>query len=675
MMHHTVLGVDGSYPLLYLVWLLPLVGAMVLWAFGPQLRSLGGPIGAALVGTAFVAAVVSWNDAAQVNGPISGAHVSMFSWLPGFAFGLLFDRLSLVWTLIITGVGFLIHVYSIGYMAGDRAVARFFAFFNLFVFAMLTLVLSDNFVGLLVGWGLVGLASYFLIGFWSERPTAVAAARKAFVINVLGDVGILFAILVIVAKVGSIGYGDTFANAAHAFTSQELFIVCIALFVGCAAKSAQVPLHTWLPDAMEGPTPVSALIHAATMVTAGVYLIARCAPLWTASAEARELVGVIGALTAIAGAILGVAQWDIKRILAYSTMSQIGYMIMAVGVGAFSAGVLHFLTHAFFKAELFLSAGIIIHNLSNEQDVRRMGGLRKQMPFAFIAVLVGVLAICGIPGFSGYFSKDAVLYQTLVLGHPWLYAVGALTAGITAYYMFRLLFVTFFGQYRGNIDPSDLGIRHPELAGTPGGAAKLGHEADEHGHHGSGHAAHAPAWIMSAPVALLIPFSIGIGWLAIGGENSPWQTFFAPLFPIASPTASAAPIPELASGLIVLALVAAGIVLAYLRYGTKAALSGSVERLRTETVKMPPVLVNAYYFDAAIDALVVKPASALGRFCGEIVDPVVIDGGVREVVFSANWFGRLFRSFQTGLVRSYALYIVFGVACFAVYYAVIGTGK
>jgi NADH-quinone oxidoreductase subunit L len=409
------------------------------------------------------------------------------------------------------------------------------------------------------------------------------------------------------------------------------------------------------------------------MVTAGVYLVARCAPLWTASAEARELVGVIGALTAIAGAVLGIAQWDIKRILAYSTMSQIGYMIMGVGVGAFDAGVLHFFTHAFFKAELFLASGIIIHNLANEQDVRRMGGLRKQMPVAFVAILVGVLAICGIPGFSGYFSKDAVLYDTLSSGHPWLYAVGVITAGITAYYMFRLLFVTFFGQYRGNVDLSDLGIRHPELAGTAQ-SAQPAHAAEEHDEHGNGHAAHAPAWIMSAPVIALIPFSIGIGWLAIGGEQSPWRTFFAPVFPHAAAGAeTAAPIPELLSGLIVLAVVAVGIALAYLRYGTKAALSDSVARLRAETVHMPPVLANAYYFDAAIDALIVKPAVAIGRFCGTIVDPVVIDGGVREVAHSATWFGHLFRSFQTGLVRGYALYIVFGVACFVVYYAVIGT--
>jgi NADH-quinone oxidoreductase subunit L len=682
---HGALGIDGTYPLLYLIWLLPLAGALILWAFGPKLRTYGGPIGAALVGTAFVATLVSWHDATQMSGVLGGAHQALFSWLPdaapgspgpprpAFAFGLLFDRLALIWTLVITGVGFLIHVYSIGYLAGDRAFARFFAFLNFFVFAMLTLVLSDNFGGLLVGWGLVGLASYFLIGFWSERPRAVAAARKAFAINVLGDVGIVFAVMVLVTHVFSISYGDVFAGAAHgALTSRELFVVCIALFVGCAAKSAQVPLHTWLPDAMEGPTPVSALIHAATMVTAGVYLIARCAPLWTASAEARELVGVIGALTAIAGAVLGTAQWDIKRILAYSTMSQIGYMIMAVGVGAFGAGVLHFLTHAFFKAELFLGAGIIIHNLADEQDVRRMGGLRKQMPFAFLAMLVGVLSICGIPGFSGYFSKDAVLYGTLQLGHPWLYAIGVITAGITSYYMFRLLFVTFLGQYRGSVDPSDLGIRHPEFSGTAAAAGGSVHDGDEHAH---AHGAHAPAWIMSAPVAVLIPFSIGIGWLGLGGENSPWQQFFAPLFHVGATAENAAPIPETLSGIIVLVVVAIGIALAYARYGSSAATKDSVARLRNESVRMPAVLANAYYFDVAIDALIVKPASALGRFFGGIVDPVVIDGGVREVVHSAAWLGHVFRAFQTGLVRGYALYLVFGVACFVVYYAVIGTGR
>jgi NADH-quinone oxidoreductase subunit L len=648
-----------DYPLLFLIWLFPLLGAVLIWAFGPQLKSMAGPVGSALVGVSFIAAITEWNDATLG----SGAHQALFAWLPQFAFGLQWDRISLVWTLIITGVGFLIHVYSIGYVAGDKAFARFFAYMNFFVFAMLTLVLSDNFVGMLVGWGLVGLASYLLIGYDFERPAAVAAARKAFVINVVGDIAILYAIFVIVAKIGAIGYGEVFAHVST-FSSGELFAVCLGLFIGCAAKSAQVPLHTWLPDAMEGPTPVSALIHAATMVTAGVYLIARCAPLWNASSDARVLVGSIGALTALTGAIIGCSQWDIKRILAYSTMSQIGYMIMGVGVGAYDAGILHFFTHAFFKAQLFLGAGIIIHSLANEQDVRLMGGLRKQMPFAFAAMATGVLSICGIPGFSGFFSKDAVLTATLAHGHPVMWGAGVLTAGLTAYYMFRMLFVTFLGAYRGNVDPSELGLRHPELARTA--VAQPGDD-DAHAH------AHAPVWLMNWPVALLMIPTVLIGWLDFGGEQSPWGQFFAPVFGHFEATASTPP--DALTSLIVLVLVVAGIAVAYARYGNPRALLDAIPRLRAETVRMPGVLTQAFYFDAAIDALFVKPAIALGGFFGRVIDPRAIDAGVREAAISANWLGHLFRSFQTGLVRAYALVLAFGAACFALYYVVIGVGR
>ncbi len=656
-----------TYPLLFLIWLLPLLGALIIWSFGPQLKSWAGPIGSALVGVSFIATLAMWGDATAANGAVPGAHQTLVTWIPQMTFGLQLDRISLVWTCIITGVGFLIHVYSIGYMAGEHAFARFFAYLNFFIFAMLTLVLSDNFAGLLIGWGLVGLASYLLIGFYHERPSAVAASRKAFVINVVGDIGILYAVFVIVAKVGAIGYGDVFANVAK-FAPGDLFAVCLGLFIGCAAKSAQVPLHTWLPDAMEGPTPVSALIHAATMVTAGVYLIARCAPLWNASSDARVMVGSIGALTAITGAILGCGQWDIKRILAYSTMSQIGYMIMGVGVGAFDAGILHFLTHAFFKAQLFLGAGIIIHNLGNEQDVRKMGGLRKRMPFAFAAITIGVLSICGIPGFAGYFSKDAVLSGTLAHGHPIMWAVGVLTAGLTAYYMFRMWFVTFFGVYRGDVDPSELGLRHPELAGT------VAHDDDAHaGHAAHAEHAHASPWWMMAPVAVLMVPSVLIGWLDFGGENSPWGKFFEPMFGhFEAPAGSS---PEGLTGLIVLVVIAAGITVAYLRYGNPRALIEAISRLRTETVRMPGALTNAFYFDLAIDALFVKPSIAVGNLFGRVIDPHVIDAGVREAAISSQWLGHLFRSFQTGLVRAYALALAFGAACFALYYVVIGAGK
>ena len=639
--------------MLVALWLLPLLGAIVLWTFGPLLKKAAGPLGSAVVLLSFLATLTLWGN---------NAHVQLFSWIDGFDFGLQLDPLSLLWTLIITGVGCLIHVYSIGYMDGDRAFARFFAYLNLFVFAMLTLVLSDNFVGLLVGWGLVGLASYFLIGYWFFKPSAVAAARKAFVINVFGDVGIMFAIFAIFANVHSITFAATFAHAGS-IPTPWLFVICLALFVGAAAKSAQIPLHTWLPDAMEGPTPVSALIHAATMVTAGVYLVARCAPLWSQNGNAQVLVGTIGGLTALAGAILGCAQWDIKRILAYSTMSQIGYMIMGVGVGAYEGGVAHFFTHAFFKAQLFLGAGIIIHALHDEQDVRKMGGLVKKLPFAFFALLTGVIAICGIPFLgAGFFSKDLVIQGALERGYPWLYALGIVTAGITAYYMCRLLFITFLGSYRGDVDPSDLGMRHPELAGT------TVHEEEPHPAHHSPNAER----FMIVPVAILIPFTVLSGWLMFGGENSWWSKFFAGQFPHSQ--LAAPPISEGLTGLITFAVVLVGIGIAYLRYATAGAQANAVERLRNESIRMPGVLANAYYFDDALDFLFVKPAQWLGGVISRVLDPHVIDGAVRESVISAQWLGTLVRSFQTGLVRGYALILVFGVACFVVYYAIVAGG-
>jgi NADH-quinone oxidoreductase subunit L len=654
---HHVMGASGSYPLLIALWLLPLAGAIVCWALGPELKKLAGWLASGAVFVAFVLAAISWPAGTQNVGGALGAHQALLSWIPGFDFGLLLDPLSLLWTLVITGVGFLITFYSMGYMDGDRAFARFFAYMNFFVFSMLTLVLSDNFVGLLIGWGLVGLASYFLIGFWFEKPTAVAAARKAFVINVVGDVAIMFAIFIIVANVHSVGFGDVFSQAGG-LGSRTILEICIALFIGAAAKSAQIPLHTWLPDAMEGPTPVSALIHAATMVTAGVYLVARCAPLWSTNGDAQVLVGTIGGLTALAGAILGCAQWDIKRILAYSTMSQIGYMIMGVGVGAYQGGVAHFFTHAFFKAQLFLASGLIIHALANEQDVRRMGGLRKKLPFAFWAILTGVLSICGIPGFSGFFSKDQIIFGALQHGHPWLYATGVLTAGLTAYYMFRLLYVTFLGEYRGAVDPSDLGIRHPELSGVP---------ADEA--HGEAH--HAPAWLMNVPVAILMVPTVAIGAaLMIGGENSPWSKYFAPQFGLQ--TLAAPSISEGMTSVIVLLVVLAGIGVATWRYATKTAQANAVERLRGESIHMPRVLTNLFYFDAAIDLFFVRSSQLLGTLAARVVDPHIIDGAVREVVYAARSTGVFVQSLQTGLVRAYALILVFGAACFIVYYALVG---
>jgi NADH-quinone oxidoreductase subunit L len=661
------MGVTGSYPVLFVIWLLPLLGAIAIWAFGPQLKRFAGVLGSAAIAASFVAALVSWGIATQGSGTQIGAQQPLFTWLQGFDFGLLLDPLSLIWVLIITGVGFLIHLYSVGYMWSDNAIARFFAYLNFFVFAMLTLVLSDNFVGLLVGWGLVGLASYFLIGFWFFKPSAVAAARKAFVMNVVGDVGIMFAIFIIVTKAGSIRFADVFANP-HAL-DPWLFWTCVFLFIGAAAKSAQLPLHTWLPDAMEGPTPVSALIHAATMVTAGVYLVARCAPLWSASHDAQTLVGAVGALTALAGALLGIAQWDIKRILAYSTMSQIGYMIMGVGVGAFTAGVAHFFTHAFFKACLFLGSGIIIHALSDEQDIRLMGGMRKRTPVAFWAMGGAVLAISGVPGFSGYFSKDQVIYGALEHGYAWMWAIGLITAGITAYYMLRLFIVTFFGAYRGDMNPADVGIEPVPQTQNQSQAqqgAMIAHETHEP--HAQDHD-HAPGWIMGVPVAILGVFSVIAGYIMIG-PGSPWARFFDQSFP--RETLPPTTVSEgVTTGLAIVMLII-GAAVAYWRYGTRAALAEAPARLKRESQTLPAVLVRLYYWDDLIEWLFVKPSQALGEFFGRWMDPHFVDGVVREIVLTNRFLGSLVRSFQTGLLRAYALIIVFGAACFAVYYALEG---
>jgi NADH-quinone oxidoreductase subunit L len=621
--------------MLLVALLVPLIGAILWWALGPWLGRATGWLATIAVAISFVATLLTGTH----------AHQAIFTWMPGFSFGLMMDPLSYLWALIVSGVGCAITLYSIGYMHGDRAFPRFFAYMNFFIFAMLLLVLSDNWVGLLVGWGNVGLASYFLIGYWFERPTAVAAAQKAFVMNVVGDVGMMFAIFLIVMTVHSIDYHTTFAASAS-FSAPLLYAICFGLFVGAIAKSAQVPLHTWLPDAMEGPTPVSALIHAATMVTAGVYLVARSAPLWDKSPGAQMLVGTIGALTAIAAAILGAANWDIKRVLAYSTMSQIGYMIAGVGVGAYTGGIAHFFTHAFFKAQLFLASGLIIHGLNNEQDLRKMGGLAKRMPLAFWAILTGVLAISGVPGFSGFFSKDQIIQGALDHGHPWIYGVLLVTAGITAYYMFRLFFLAFLGDYRGDASPSN---------------------AQEHGE--------APAWIMGAPVALLIVPTVIAGWLMFSPTAAPslWDRFFSSQF--AAPVLTPAAVPEWVTSLIAFGLLLAGFGVAALRYATAAAQENAVARLRLESERMPKVLVKRYYMDSLINAVVVGSARFFGALFDRIVDPQLLDGIVRGFASTARSIGESVRSLQAGLLRAYALIIALGAGCFLVYYFLAGGAR
>src|SRR6202521_2603172 len=439
-----------------LVPLVPLAGFVVNALFGRLLpKRVAGWVGAGSIGLAFVFALLVFS---QVLGG-QKLDQTYFTWWQSSDFNVPFnlyvDALSTLMVLVITGVGFLIHVYSIGYMREDPGYSRFFAYMNLFVFSMLLLVLAGNLLWLIIGWAMVGLSSYLLIGFWFERRSAVLAARKAFVMNTIGDVGMVFAAFLIFLNLRVLDFQNLF-NRVHQLPKGGTVItaICLLLLVGAVAKSAQLPLHTWLPDAMEGPTPVSALIHAATMVTAGVYLVARMHLLYDWAPTAAATVAVVGGVTAFFAATIGTAQIDIKRILAYSTMSQIGYMFLAVGIGAYTAGMFHFMTHAFFKALLFLAAGNVIHAFHEDQDIRHMGNLRAGLPITFWTFLIGTLSISGFPLFAGFFSKDEIIRAALNAtgGEFWLGVLALLTAGLTAYYMFRLFFIAFGWEWLAHDD-------------------------------------------------------------------------------------------------------------------------------------------------------------------------------------------------------------------------------
>ncbi|MDH3426228.1 MAG: NADH-quinone oxidoreductase subunit L, partial [Acidimicrobiia bacterium] len=433
-----------------LIWLaiaLPLGGAVVLLLFGKQLgEPRAGLLGTATVAGGFVVAAAASVDFFTGDG---GPHVvELFDWIPGLGLNaeLLWDPLSAVMTMVVTGVGTLIHAYSIGYMHGDERFGRFFTYLNLFIASMLILVLGANFGLLFVGWELVGLSSYLLISFWYTKPEAAAAGKKAFVVNRIGDFGFMIGLMVIFANFGSFAFGDVLDDPARVLSTGAATAIALLLFVGAAGKSAQFPLHIWLPDAMEGPTPVSALIHAATMVTAGVYMVARTASIFQMSDVASGVVATIGAVTALGAATIALGQRDIKRVLAYSTISQLGYMFMGVGAAAYTAGIFHLYTHAFFKALLFLGAGSVIHAMGGEQDMRKMGGLRSRLPVTFATMAVAWLAISGIPPLAGFWSKDEILAVTFNRGGPWviLWLVGIVTALLTALYMSRLIYLTFW---------------------------------------------------------------------------------------------------------------------------------------------------------------------------------------------------------------------------------------
>jgi NADH-quinone oxidoreductase subunit L len=594
---------------LWLIPILPLAGFLINGLFGRRFSK--GIVNAIAIGS--VALSFAWVVKTLLGLDLSHPYSERyFTWIESGAFRVDFeftvDKLTAVMLLVVTGVGALIHVYSIGYMAHEGGYYRYFAYLNLFMFFMLTLVLAANYLVLFVGWEGVGLCSYLLIGFYFDKKYCTDAGNKAFIVNRIGDFGFSLGLFYIVTHFGSLDFQTVFAQAAGK-PEGVLTVIGLLLMVGACGKSAQLPLYVWLPDAMAGPTPVSALIHAATMVTAGVYMTARSWPILTHAPAAMDVIAVIGIATAFFAATIGLAQNDIKKVFAYSTVSQLGYMFVGVGCGAFSAGIYHLMTHAFFKALLFLGSGSVIHALSGEQDMRNMGGLRKKVPWTFATMMCAAIAIAGIPPFAGFFSKDAILLAAYAHS-PWIYWVGTITAGMTAFYVFRAMFLTFFGEYRGQ-----------------------------------GHPHESPP-VMLVPLAILALLSIGGGFLF----NIP--EFLGSVFQQ----------PEVPENTVLMAISTlagvTGIAVAWLMYIAKPdmadAFAGSVKGLYT-------LVYNKYFVDEIYDATVVNPVVNGSReVLWKGVDVGVIDGAANGVGDRARDIGGVLRLFQSGDIRSYATWVLFG---------------
>jgi NADH-quinone oxidoreductase subunit L len=541
-------------------------------------------------------------------------------------FGFQVDALSSLFLLIITGVGFLIHVYSTSYMKEESPAhyGRFFSYMNLFVFFMLLLVMGGNYVIMFIGWEGVGLCSYLLIGYWFKNTEYNKAANKAFIMNRIGDLGFLIALFMIIAKVDSVTFSQVFDAAQGKmegikFSTGELTTITILLFVGAAGKSAQIPLYTWLPDAMAGPTPVSALIHAATMVTAGVYMVARSNILYSLAPVSQTVVAVTGLATAILAATIALKQYDIKKVLAYSTISQLGYMFLALGVGAYSAGVFHVMTHAFFKALLFLAAGSVIHALGGEQDIRKMGALKGKLKITYFTFLIGCIAIAGLPPFSGFFSKDAILLSVYE-SNKILYAIALFGAGLTAFYMFRLLFITFNGQFRGT---------------------------DEQKHH-----LHESPWLMTLPLIILAALSIVGGWIGIpellmkGGDKI--TGFLEPVIPVHHVAADAHP-PEILLMTISTGLILGAIFIAWFMFRNYRP---------AESKGFGKILENKWYVDELYEKIIVKPVFRFAGFLNKWIEHAVIDRLVNGVGKTVQYGSRQLRLLQSGQVASYVLLMV-----------------
>jgi NADH-quinone oxidoreductase subunit L len=679
------------------LWVLipPLLGFIILGLLGRMLpRSLILAVAWSAVGVAFFFALLDLLSLLGVHTESQRvSDITVYTWVASgdlqIRLGLLLDPLSATMLLVITGVGFLIHLYSAGYMEEDPGFWRFFCYMNFFIFAMTLLVSADNLLFLLVGWALVGLASFLLIGFWYQRPAAVAAARKALVINVIGDFGLMLAIFLLFSHfhtldfgygglnciLGSSGYGVLTAVSCLPPGNLVSLAIALLLFLACAAKSAQLPLYMWLPDAMEGPTPVSALIHAATMVTAGVYLVARAHVLFTLSPYALPIVGAIGGLTALFAATIALTQLDIKRVLAYSTISQLGYMFMGEGAQSYSASIFHLTTHAYFKALLFLGAGAVIHALGGEQDMREMGGLRRRLRITFWTFLIAVLAISGIPPFAGFWSKDDILSALLTQAmttpgrlHYLYYAlwgIGVLTAGLTALYMFRLFYGIFMGDYRG-LGPLTRahGAESEETEETAReAAARLRRRRREVALY---EIYEAPA-VMTVPLVLLAILStVGglVGSFALF-NNPRWQ----PLNVFLRPVLGTAPegnlrILWISTGAS-LALALLGILVAWLRYRKGFVYKES----RNPFYRLA---YNKFYVDEICIALLINPLLWLCRQASNLLEGGLLDGGSRAIARLFALCSAGLRRLQTGYVRNYALAILIAVVLIIVYYVVRG---
>jgi NADH-quinone oxidoreductase subunit L len=616
--------------------LLPLAstGAITVLGTGIRRRTAGWIATLACAGS-FAAAVVTFVSMVGREPEHRSEVSTAWTWLAAgnFRVGLsiLTDPLSVFMMLVVTGVGSLIVAYSIGYMDGEDEERRYFAYMSLFVFSMLMLVQGGNLLLLLVGWGLVGLSSYLLIGFHHDRPSAVAAAKKAFVMNAFGDATMALAFFVLIQKTGTLDYGLAFTKA-HGLSSTVLNLVALGLLGGAVAKSAQLPLQTWLPDAMEGPTPVSALIHAATMVTAGVYLIVRTHPLFELAPKVQDVAAGLGAATLLMAGLIALVQTDIKRVIAYSTMSQIGYMFLGAGLGAYANAMFHLLTHAFFKALLFLAAGIVIHALAGEQDIRKMGGLARLMPRTWWAMLVGGLALSGIPPLSGFFSKDSILAAALDRG--WygdvLFAAGMAGTFLTGLYTFRMLFVVF---------------------GEPQSAYVEEHPPHAHGDR-------VARWSMYLTVGALTVLAAVGGWIQLADRWTPVSNF---LDPVARPLAEASGTQEAVSSVVAVALGAAGIWVAWWIYSARRAPAPRPWR----------VLEQKLYFDQLYDLLFYWPAVGLSRALSSVVEGPLVGGSIAAVTGLARWGGMRVRSLQTGLVRTYAFALAAGLAVLVLVFVVV----